>query len=553
MGAARESNGARLTKRLGAGALLGSMLLVAGCGGGGGDAGTSPPPPPPPPPPTVEFDIHEITVMSGQSFSTTFGGTADGGLGPTVSLACNNGVVLETNGGLVKFTVPAASDVAHATCTAQVTDSRGRTATASIAITILPMTDIGQVVGIFNPALKLVLPNFNMPGSFDSYGNHVITLADASDHSGRFEVKAIQGSHQLPFQYDRDDIVRVNGTYASVDYVQSPSLFAHGLPDASMSIVSTTENKIYWLAEEPQSRVFSVREHIDVQSPCFIAQTQTYWANDMVVGQRDHGLTVFDVDTGSDVMDSQTFAATPVYSVGEGRSLCHIYRGLIPASLEAQFPGFRWSPPSGPGWSFPLTAIDYKTNELVFYGDIDGDNKLDEMGTMPLETHSTAHLNIVQVISRGEPTLVPQYLLVLLSDGRPVGEHRVVQINFDPQTREISQRIVHEWSDGVPVAMLQGPLGGSMDRGVFQADLVVVLGTTAQSFFFDDLLTPDDQLSEPPVYGEPRLFNVGVGAGSAVAAENPWTAGSADGTGFGVLVSYPASGRVVYISLPPSN
>jgi hypothetical protein len=461
-------------------------------------------------------------------------------------------VTLQTNGGLVTFTVPQASEVAHAVCTASVTDSRNRNASASIAITILPKIDVGQVVGIFNPPLKLMLPNLSIPGSFDSYGAHVISVADSISHPGRYEIKAIQGSHVTPLQYHRDDIVHVEGNYASIDFVQSPSLFAHGLPDASLSIVSTAENKIYWLAEEPQSQVFSVREIIDVEKPCYLAQTTTYWENDMVVGQRDHGLTMFDVETGSDVMDSQTFAATPVYSVGEGRSLCHIYRGVIPATLEAQYPGFRNSPPQGQGYAFPLTAIDYNTNELVFYGDIDGDNKLDQMGTMPIETHSTGHLHIVQVISRGEPTLVPWYLLVLLSDGEPMGEHRLVQINFDSRTREISQRIVHEWSEGVPVAMLQGPLGGSMADGMFRTDLAVVLGTTEKSFFFDDLLPVEAGLSDPPVYGEPQLFDVGVGAGSAVAAEDPHGP-TANGMGVGILVSYPASGRVVFISLPVTN
>jgi hypothetical protein len=539
MRAIRDPSLSPLPARLRVAALLVPIAVVTACGGGS-SGGSSPPPPPASSPPSVTFDITEITVLSGGTFSTTVGATADDHGTNAITLTCTNGVQLTTTGGTVDFTVPEASDVVHATCTAGVTDSKGRSASQSLSITILPKTNIGQVVGIFNPALKLVLP--------PSAGQHVTAIAPAPGLAGRYRVAAIKG----PTEYYRDDVVLVSGDYASIDFLQSPSLFAHGLPDAAMSIASASENKIYWLVQEPQSQDFAVRETIDVQSPCFVAQTDTYWANDMVVGQRDHGLTVFDVDTGSDVMNAESFNATPVFNVGAGRSLCHMIRGVVPESVSSQYPGFRSSPPSGANYAGPLTAIDYKTNELVFYGDIDANNVLDEMGTMPIETHATGHLNIVQVISRGGPTQIPRYLLVLLSDGEPTGEHRLVEIDFDPQTNNISQRIVHEWSDGVPVSMLQGQLGGSTVGGSFRFDLVVVLGTTQNSFFFDDLLPLEAGFGEPPLYGAPLLFDVGVGAGSAVAALSPYgpKAGVPD---FGVLVSYPDSGRVIYISLPITN
>ena len=512
--AVQDSNKARFTRTLRAGALLLPIIVVAACGGGSsGGSPSQPPSPPPVPPPSVTFDITEITVLSGASFGTTVGGTADGRSAFAISLSCTNGVSLQNNGGVVSFIVPEASALEQAVCTAGVTDSSGRSANASLSITILPETEIGQVVGIFNPPLKLLLPNFNIAGAFESLGSHVMAVADSTDHSGRYQIRAIEGTSTVPRQYHRDDIVRVEGDYASIDFVQSPSLYAHGLPDASLSIASASENKIYWLLQEPQSRDFTLRETIEVERPCFVAQTNTYWANDMVVGQRDRGLSVFDIETGSNVMDSQSFDATLVYNVGAGRSLCHLLRGVVPESIAQQYPGFQSSS--------PLTAIDFNTNELVFYGDTDGDNDLDEMGAMAIETHATGHLNIVQVISRGGPTQIPQYLIVLLSDGRHMGEHRVVQINFDSRTREITQRVLHAWSEGVPVSMLQGPLGGSLVGGIFRSDLAVVLGTTEKSFFFDDLLPLEAGFGEPPLYGEPQLFDVGVGAGSAVAAENP--------------------------------
>jgi hypothetical protein len=545
----RGPNKAGLTRQLKAGALMSAIVVVAACGGGSsGGSPTPPPSSPAPPPPSVAFDLSETTVMSGATFNTSVNGEVDGRVTFTIGLSCTNGVTLEDMRDYVRFTVPQASELLQARCTATVADSRGRSASDSFPITVLPKTDIGQVVGIFNPSLKLLSGNFNTPGNIDTYGTHVLAVAESATQSGRFRVRGIEGTSVSPRQYHRDDIVLVEGEFAGVDFVQSPSLYAHGLPEASLSIASSSENKIHWLIQEPQSQDFSVQETIDVESPCFLEQTNTYWANDLVVGQRNRGLSVFDIDTGSDLADARNFNATLVYNVGGQRSLCYMLRGVIPPSIQQQYPDFRTGPPTGQSFSSPLTAIDYNTNELVFYGDANSDNRLDELGVMPIETHAASHLNIVQVIARGSSTQGPQYLIVLLSDGRPMGEHRIVQINFDFPTGEISQRIVHEWSEGVPVSMMQGPLGGSMELGLYRPDLVVVLGTTEMSFFFDNLLPAAAGFGQPPLYGEPRLFKVGVGAGSAVAAVTPFGP-SLSWPDYGVLVSYPASGRVVYISL----
>ena len=521
---------------------------MSACGGGssGGSSAPAPPPPTQTAAPSIDITASEATVLAGLAFESRISANADGASTSAISVSCTNGVIPVIDALRIEITAPVVSVLTDSECTASVTDNSGRTATDTLTVTILPQTAVGQMVGIFDPPLRLALPNFNRPSERDSYGNHILTVADSSAASGMYEIRAIEGTASVPRQYNRDDIVLVEGQYLSIDFVQSPSLFGHGLPDASLSVASELENRIYWYAQDLLSEEFSVREVIDVNSPCFIAQTQQSFANDLVVGQVNEGLTVFDIDTGTDFSNTENFVATSIQQVGAGRSLCHILRGLIPTSIVDQYPGFWDFPAFDPAYALPLTAIDYNTLELVFFGDIDGDNMLEEMGTLPIETNATGQLSIVQVLSRGRAT-APYYFLVLLSDGNHTGDHRLVQINFDSQTFEITQQVLHEWNEGVPVSILQGQLGGSLEGGQFRPDLAVVLGTAEQSFFFDNLLPLAEGFATPPVYGTPSLFDVGVGAGSAVAAMSPFAPNTTDPS-HGVLVSYSDTGYVFYIS-----
>ena len=97
------------------------------------------------------------------------------------------------------------------------------------------------------------------------------------------------------------------------------------------------------------------------------------------------------------------------------------------------------------------------------------------------------------------------------------------------------------------LSIYKGQFGGLEEGGNFRADLVVVLGNTEQSFFFDNLLPLDEGFGTTPVYAEPELFNVGIGAGSAVAASNP-RGHSLGEPEYGVLVSYPNTGEIIYIN-----
>jgi hypothetical protein len=533
--------------------LLAFLIAALGACGGSGSSAESPPPinnpPSQPVQPSVEFSASEETMLSGATLGLTVSGTGDGVFAESISISCSDSIEAVVDGHKVEIAVPTVSILTESECIATVLDAHDQSATDTLAITILPLTSIGQMVGRFDPALKLALPNFNVPSGMDSYGNHVVTISDSSDMSGMKQIKAIEGTSFVPMQYHRDDIVLVEGDYLSIDYVQSPSLYAHGLPDASMSIVSEQENKVYWLLQDLQTRDFSIRNVIDVNRPCFVSQTETYWGNDLIIGQVKLGLTVFDVETGSDSTTTENFEATPIHSIGAGRSLCHVLRGIVPDSIAQQFPGFTGSSPFDPPYALPLTAVDYESLELVFYGDVNADNALDEMGVLPIETNAAGSLRIIQVISRGGPTQSPQYLIVLLSDGQHDGEHRLIQINFDEDTYEYTQQVLHQWNEGIPVSMLQGPLGGSMEGGLYRPDLAVILGTADQSFFFDNLSPLDDGFGLPPEYGAPTVFDVGAGAGSAVAVASPFGP-SLTAPDHGILVSYPDDGSVFYISLP---
>jgi hypothetical protein len=522
-------------------------LALAACGG----ESSSETPPAELPPPSAHITTNEETVLSGGTFFVVVSGEPIESLVTTVEFSCTNDVELNIENNSINvldvdITVPEVSEFSNSVCTATMTDSIGRTARSTLDITILPKTEIGQVVGIFDPPLKLVLPNYNLLGASDSTGSHVVAITESPNLDGRFEIKAIAGNSILPRKYYRDDIVTVEGDYASIDFVQSPSLSTHGLASSSLSIASEKENTIYWLSQEANSKEFKIRGTIEVERPCFIAQTDTLFANDLIVGQFDEGLTLFDISTENN--GTTAFNTTRIQNIGIGRSFCHIYRGIIPDSIVKEYTGQEYHQDLKQNFNFPLTAIDYNSLELVYYADTNQDNMLEELGSVPIETNSIKDLKIVKVISRGGPSQAPNYLILLLSDGNHDGEHRIVQLNYDGETQEFNQQILSEWNVGLPVAMLQGPAGGSTKGGLSRPDLVVILSTVEQSLFFDNLLPYPGTGTNPPVYGEPTLFNVSIGAGSAVAALNP-NISKLDTMDQGFLVSYPQTGEVIYFTL----
>lgn len=524
-----------------------SLLALVSCGGGGGsgNAGGGSPLSTDTISPVVSFTPSSLTVTSGGTGNSTLSATDNIGVtvGPTVT--CTNSGIFSDG----VFSAPSVSVDTTSVCTATATDAAGNNGSATLTVTIVApqQSRSGKVVGVYSPPLKLIHGTPDVGGSREGYSTAVFGTRETSGSTNSdVEIVAIAGDAVFPLDYDRDDHVVVEGTFRSVEFIQTPSLFANGLGDFGMSVIETSQNRLYWYYGDnrviPES--FTQREVIDVESPCVVRQTSASFANDVVIGQRLKGLSVFDVDTGTDFTNTTNFSSTFMYNVGDGRSLCHILRGVVPGHYIDQFPSIQ----NANGFGQPLTAIDYETNEFVFYGDKDGDNKLDELGTVDLLTNSTASLEIVDVISRGLPNQVPRYFLILLSNGQHNGTHRLVLAAYNNDTLALEQSVIHSWSEGVPIAMAQSQFGGATEGGIFRSDLIVVLGTSDNSFFFDNkLLAGVGGNSLPPIYGTPELLHVGPGAGSAVAAGKP-DVPTLDETDWGILVSFPDNGEVRYIS-----
>ena len=280
------------TRQLVIGLIL-TTAMIASCGGGGSGA----PAEPQPDPPQVFLNSTEETAYSGGELVVGISGTI-GGASTRPNVSCTNNVVPTFSVSAWHLEIPTVSVLTESVCTATVTDDLGRTATGRLTITILPETDIGQVVGIFDPPLKLLLPNFNLPARRDSYGNHIVATVDPTG-GGPVQVQPIGGDSSFPFDYYRNDIVTVEGEYASIDLIKSPSLEAHGLPTVLMTVISTIENKIYYLLADSPSQSLTIREEIDINQPCYLHQTDTLRGDDLVVGQVNSGLSVVHLDNGS--------------------------------------------------------------------------------------------------------------------------------------------------------------------------------------------------------------------------------------------------------------
>lgn len=525
-------------------------VILSACGGGSGSSssssssgGTTPPPVADTTAPTVTFNPTTLSIESGQTETSTLTATDTVGvtMGPTVT--CTNGGVFSDS----TFSAPTVSQITQSICTASASDAAGNSASATLSVTINPPTTskAGEVVGVFNPPLHLLIGNGDVGGVREGYSSAVFASRRVSGNAtSNIEVVAIAGDAILPFDYDKDDIVVVDGVFNSVDFIQTPSLRGSGLPDASISILSSEENKLYWNSLVSPAGVpdlFENRETIDVDAPCYVEGTNTQFANDVIIGQKSNGLSLFDVDSGSDFTNSNNFTATLVSETGGNRSLCHFLRGIIPFEIYNQNlsvfnANFQ-----------PVTAIDYDTNEIVFFGDTNGDDNLEELGAVPLLVDSNKDLKIVDVLSRGSSSQVPRYFLILLTDGEHNGDHRLVLVSIDSDTGELEQEIIYAWNEGVPIGMAQSQFGGSLEGGIFRTDLIVVLGTTEQSLFFDNLRPLDGNFSDPPIYREPVLFEVGLGAGSVVAGRKP-DVPTLDEPDYGILVSFPENGEVRYIS-----
>jgi len=520
----------------------GLALALTSCGGSGGSGGSDVvTPATDTQAPSVSFNPAILTLDSGATGSTTVTAVDNIGVvsGPTI--ACTNGGAFSGS----TFTAPVVTLATTSTCSAMASDEAGNIGEGMLTVSINPIPTVvqsqraGEVVGTFNPPLNLLIGNGAVAGVREGQGDAVFATREVS--TGGVEVLAIGGGSSVPVLYDRDDIILVEGTYESVDFIQTPSLAANGLPSASLSILSSAENTLYWNSQDSLANdTFEQVETIEVENPCFVSGSNVSFGDDVIIGQRSNGISLFIVDA-----DEGTFAPrnsfTPrfVSRAGGDRSICSFVK-KIPRDVEID------NDVSFTSIFSPLTAIDFDTNELVFFGPTNGDNTIRELGSTPLLTESDQPLEIVDVLVRGTPNQAPRYFLILLTSGEHNGDHRLMLVSFNSDN-ELSQTVIHAWDEGVPIGLAQSQFGGSRELGFARPDLVVALGTSEQSFYFDNLRPAADAFNMPPVYGTPALFDVGLGAGSVVAGKIPdfdSTDSSVGARDDGVLISFPDTGEV---------
>ena len=407
-----------------------------------------------------------------------------------------------------------------------------------------PPPAYGTSIGFFDPALSLRTGN---TGAIGGSARSTYAFSVQQTASGEYKIHVLGGQGSIPLEYDKTDEYLVEGSFESVDYIDAPSLYANGLVEPEITVLSEAADKLFWLHMNLRffPYTFRVMSEIDVEAPCYVEGTNTYWAGDVLVGQRGLGMSLFEIDTGLEGSKSDGFTSQLRAQSAPGRSLCWFLRGTLPAQFMIDTPQLRV-------YSDTLaTAIDYETNEIVYLGDAADDGFIEELGSVAILTESSKSLEIVDVISHGTSNQSPRYFLVLMTDGNDPGEHRLVRIALEDQLDSLgnsageilTQKVVHAWEDGVPVGMVQAPLGGQQYGGYLYPDLAVVLGTTDHSFFFDNITFAP---GEPPDYSDPVKFNVGKGAGSAIAVDRP-DGPQLDEPSVGMLVSFPDTGEVTFI------
>ncbi|KDA04331.1 putative lipoprotein [Hyphomonas oceanitis SCH89] len=306
-------------------------------------------------------------------------------------------------------------------------------------------------------------------------------------------------------------------------------------------MLSETEDKLRWFiaSRNDDPIVFSEADNISITDPCHVVGATDSSQDFILVGQRNRGLSVVRivaVDPDGDGIAVE-FDDSVIYSLDVGRSLCHVFPTVLPERVSPEFV-------NGDLVDLPgVIAVDFDTNEIVLIGDTTDNGAYEVLEVIPIDTQSTEPMKIVDVFSRGNPSLVPRYIAILLTSGIHDGEHRLVVVSQSNDTKEISQE-TFSWSGGVPVALLSGPFVGVRPNDQTRPDLVVISGTSEQSLVFENTVPEESGVATVPSFAAPKLFDVGIGAGSAVAAI------SENYTDTVVLVSFPDTGEIREIRPP---
>ncbi|MBL8552058.1 MAG: hypothetical protein JNJ73_18875 [Hyphomonadaceae bacterium] len=417
--------------------------------------------------------------------------------------------------------------------TLRATDNGGVVSTRDVTVAVQGLADgPGELIAVYDPPLKLVHGNITAPDELPNGDDGILATQTVG---GRTRIIFIGGGGA---DYAQRSDSTFDGDFPDVSLVHrrtlSVSTSSPGFPSgADYSVLSETEDAFHWFGRQANSGGAGGRyvegSMMTIQDPCSVVGRIGYPQDRIWIGQRS-GLSVVGVTQAT--VAPQSFRLDGVLGqLRNGRALCQ----LLPTRLDTPTPA---PAPKRPDISRPeFIALDYNSNEIVLLREVAGDSTYEVFRTIPLETQASTPMRIVSAFARGGPSLVPRYLVVLMTDGRHIGNHRLIIVSQQSQSPDLRQQVL-SWSEGVPAAVLEG----QFKNVEFPRDLVVVTSSSSRAMHFSGT-APDSGTAF--TYGPPSYFEIGLGAGSAVTAWN----GSSSTHRTAFLVSYPETGALRYFDL----
>lgn len=546
--------------------LFGALVFaLAGCGGGGSSNGTGsvsemPPPPPPPPPsppppptpppvsnspPTIEFRLSATDIIEQNQFVLDAEDTTDPENDSiAISMTQVAGPTAErledVNAVATKWRAPSLDQntIAEIQIEIRAEDGRGAVAIENVNIPIRGFSGPGRPVAFFQPGVSLISGNVGTPGEPNSGFIDVIGVQESIVGSGSAP-KQLQFFGEDSgfgfFDYLRSDRATLTETFGDVSYLRKRGLTFNfqGLRSWTGEFIVTSEadNEVVWLTTESSDasdRPFARRDSFEIENPCFFLGRNNTGQDFVWIGQRNRGVSVVRLAPREDAEGRTIFDHEIINETSNGRSLCHF--------ITTRFPQRIYAPDAQNNSNFDnLLAVDFNTSELIFLGDTDEDQIYEPLEVIPIETQSSGNLSVVDVFSRGNASLVPRVLIILMSDGNDPGEHRLVVVTQDDENELI--QTVFGWDEGIPVAVMEGSFVGIRPGDQTRRDLAVVTNG-GQALIFENIVPENAGVATPPVYADPETFEIATGAGSAVTARDDNFNDNV------VMVSYPASGEV---------
>lgn len=532
-------------------------LSLAACGGGSGSSGSpsaqlppppppppAPPPPPPPPPagsgPDFEATIPHQPILAGSLFTVEIPSSVRNAVvqqisGPTAS-EVENGSSSQSTWRAPELTTDTVDELVFEVTAS---DSSGNSSTVTVTADFRGFSGPGQPIALFEPSLELLAGTAGVPAQIGGNLNGGWTQVIGA-------INQIPGSANNPKRFvffggfmEGFSSFRISDEVVSDEVFLDSSFFQVGLLTFNLQgdagsglnflLLDEAEDALRHFIQLGSSAPFEVveAEAISITDPCYVAERVNTGQDFIWMGQRGGGVSVMRL---LPLGDGQ-FDVEEIDSVGGTRSLCHILTTRLSDRIGA--------PQSNDDSTLSdLITVDFDTNELVLFSDLDEDANYDEVEVVPIDTQTARNLSIVDVFSRGTESQEPRYLAILLADNIIEGDHRVVVAAQDPDSREIVQT-VYLLGEGIPIQMIDGPLIGEPAFDQFRRD-IVVLTRDSGTYILEFLV--GETTATPPSYAPPIWIDTGIGAGSAAVSRLSDVFNS-----FGemvLLVAYPETGLV---------